>query len=193
MFSDKNKLVLPALISFLIIGLIAGYLAGRNKNLNTVPGEIGNGAEGKIGSKITSGLVNLTAKEARDLALANAKVLPADSYLSGLELSLGKLNKSGLSNGWKLSFYSKSKNKVYDLWVKNGEIRGDVAEKDVSKSLQTLKGEMVDSSVLAQSFFSIYPENTDIISLKMYYDAGSKKFLWTVFFPKGSHTIDAEI
>lgn len=141
---------------------------------------------------ITSGKTEIGAKEAFNVVLGEARGWAEDSYLSEINLASKKFSAGGVSGGWKITFYSKKKNKFYDIAIKDGESRGG-EERLAEKAAQTLKGEMVDSSVLAKSFFAAYPADAEIISLKMYYDTASKKFLWTIFFPKGSHTIDAEI
>lgn len=190
MFS-KNSTVLIILISVLFIGLIVGYSVG----IKSVPAlkevVFNNSAAGQRGN-IKEVKTKITAKEAYDIALNDSRFWPEDTYLSSIELNSKKIDEKGLSNGWKIMFYSKLKNKTYEVTIKDGESRGTI-EKDAVASLQTLKGEMIDSAMLAKSFYGLYPADTEIISLKMYYDVGSKKFLWTIFFSKGSHTIDAEI
>lgn len=190
MFS-KNSAVIFSSILFLVAGLSIGYLYGLSQVTKPSSVIINNpGLSNSVKSKIIK--TELTAKEARQVALADMRNLPDDAFLSGIELASKKFSESGSSSGWKFIFYSKTKNKTYEVLIKDGESRGAI-EKDAAIPIQTLKGEMVDSSVLAKSFFGSYSADTEIISLKMYYDTGSKKFLWTIFFPKGSHTIDAEI
>lgn len=191
MFLNKNIAISLALILFLAAGLAIGYLFGLSRVPNSGSIIINNPAVGSA-AKTSAAKINLSAKEAYDLALSESRFWPEDAYLSGIELASKKFDDKGFSNGWKIMFYSKSKNKTFEATIKDGESRGTI-EKDAASPLQTLKGEMIDSSVLAKSFFADNSADTEIISLKMYYDAGSKKFLWTIFFPKGSRTIDAEI
>jgi len=191
MFSNKNLFIALSLILFLIIGAVAGYFMGINNAPSVKPIIINNPIVDNS-TKLKILKTEITAKEAYDIALSESRLWPEDAYLSGIELISKKFNEKGFSNGWKTMFYSKSKNKTYEVTIKDGESRGTI-EKEALSPLQTLKGEMIDSAMLAKSFYGLYPADTEIISLKMYYDAGSKKFLWTIFFPKGSHTIDAEI
>lgn len=190
MFSNKNFILFFSSFLLLIIGLAFGYFFGLSQVLDLNPAAIDNPQGDRAKPKIVK--TKLTAKEAYDAASLESRSLPEDAYLSGIELASKKLDEKGFSNGWKITFYSKSKNKTYEATIKDGESRG-TTEKDATAPIQTLKGEIIDSSALAKSFFGAYPADTEIISLKMYYDVGSKKFLWTIFFPKGSHTIDAEI
>ncbi|MBU4338344.1 hypothetical protein KKB43_06250 [Patescibacteria group bacterium] len=191
MFSNKNLFIALSLILFLIIGAVAGYFMGINNAPSVKPIIINNPIVDNS-TKLKTLKTEIIAKEAYDIALSESRLWPEDAYLSGIELISKKFNEKGFSNGWKTMFYSKSKNKTYEVTIKDGESRGTI-EKEALSPLQTLKGEMIDSAMLAKSFYGLYPADTEIISLKMYYDAGSKKFLWTIFFPKGSHTIDAEI
>lgn len=191
MFS-KNLIIFISSVLFLIAGLGAGYYFGVSTGSKKV--DVGNNCLGKTAGGIERSEIKteLTAREAYDMALSESRVWPKDTYLSGIELNSKRFDTSGLSNGWKVAFYSKEKNKTYEVTIKDGESRGTI-EKDAAAPLQTLKGEMVDSSSLAKVFFGLYPADTEIISLRMYYDEGNKKFIWTIFFPKGSHTTDAEI
>jgi hypothetical protein len=191
MILDKNGTIFLAIISSLVVGLVVGYSVGVSKV--SKPQEIvfnNPTVDGKGNIKAVN--INITAKEAYDIALLESRSWPEDTYLSGIEISSKKFDEKGQSNGWKIMFYSKLKNKTYEVTVKDGESRGTI-EKEASGSFQTLKGEMIDSSVLAKSFYALYPTDTDIISLRMYYDESNKKFSWTIFFPKGSHTVNAEI
>lgn len=190
MFSSKNSAIFFS-IPFLIAGLAIGYFIGLGKIPELKPVVIdGSGADNLRKTKTPK--TELTAGEAYDIAIKESRFWPEDAYLAGIELVSKKFDEKGLSGGWKVIFYSKSKNKTYEVMIKDGESRGTI-EKEAPVSVQTLKGGMIDSAILAKSFYGSYPADTEIISLKMYYDAGAKKFIWTVFFPKGSHTVDAEI
>lgn len=196
-YNMKNTIFYLILLLMLIIGLAGGYLLGiSSSDTKTVFVErcLENDSSNKNenSTDINNGEIDLTAKEAIEIAIIEARSWSADAYLSEIVLSSKNFNINGLSNGWKTVFYSEEKNKVYEILIKDGESRGG-KEREVEDSLQTLKGELVDSSILAKSFFSLYAENTEIISLKMYYDSNAQKFLWTIFYPKGSHTIDAEL
>lgn len=191
MFSNKNLAVFLSSVLFLIAGLAIGYFIGLNRGSCLKPIVINNpGLTNPTKSKIIK--TELTAKEAYDIALFESRLWPEDAYLSGIELISKKFDEKGLASGWKIMFYSKTKNKTFEVTIKDGESRGTI-EKDSPAPLQTLKGEMTDSSSLAKLFFGLYPTDTEINSARMYYDASSKKFIWTIFFTGGSHTIDAEI
>ncbi len=191
MFSNKNLYIASLLILSLITGAAIGYFIGLNNAPSAKPIIINNpGVDNS--AKLKTFKTELAAKEAYEVALSESRFWPEDSYLSGIELLSKKFDGKGLSSGWKVMFYSKTKNKIFEVTVKDGESRGTI-EKNAAAPAQTLKGEMIDSSALAKSFFASYPADTEINSARMYYDAGAKKFLWTIFFPKGSHTIDAEI
>ncbi|MFA6096809.1 MAG: hypothetical protein WC788_04240 [Candidatus Paceibacterota bacterium] len=185
-----------AIILAFLTGLALGYtlkpgpLSGtKTINLqNDVPSEKN---DNKLIERETV-QADLTAKEALRLADQDALAWSEDSYLSEITLFSKKFTAEGKSNGWKFVFYSQAKNMLYEIVVKDGESRGG-EEKESVKALQTLKGEFVDSTLVAKTFFSTYPENPEITSLSMHYDAGAKKFIWTIFFPKGSHTVNAEI
>lgn len=193
MFS-KNLAIILALILFLAAGLGVGYYLGVAQAPKSVSSGIESG--NKTGNIFAREKIktDLTANEAYKIAFQEAVQWSADTYLSGITLESKKFDIKGLSNGWSIVFYSKTKNKSYEILIKDGESRGGeehaIADK---KAPQTLKGEMIDSSVLAKSFFGSYPADTDIFSLKMYYSESAKKFIWTIFFPKGSYTVDAEI
>lgn len=191
MFLDNKSIAFLILAVSLSAGLIAGYSIGVSR-LPVSQGIVCNNSLLNNTGKIKAANINITAKEAYNIALGDSRAWPEDIYLSGIELNSKKFDEKGLSNGWKIMFYSKSKNKTYEVTIKDGESRGTI-EKDAAAPLQTLKGEMIDSSSLAKVFFGSYPADTEIISLRMYYDESNKKFIWTIFFPKGSHTIDAEI
>lgn len=188
MFS-KNSTIFLIITLFLVFGLIIGYSVGVNKVFKPQEVVFNNPA---VGNKTKVSNVNITAKQAYDIALSESRLWPEDAYLTEIELNSKKFDEKGLSSGWNVVFYSKLKNKIFEVMIKDGESRGTIG-RDSTMPLQTLKGEMVDSAALAKSFFASYPPDTEIISMKMYYDKASKKFLWTVFFPKGSHTIDAEM
>lgn len=191
MFSDKKTIIFLAIISSLVVGLIAGYSVGVSKVPELQEIVFNNPTTG-ANSNIKAVKTDLTAKEAYNVAMKDSRFWPEDTHLAEIDLFSKKFDEKGFSNGWKVIFYSKSKNRAYEVTIKDGESRGTI-EKDAAQALQTLKGEMIDSPSIAKVFFGLYPAGTEIISLKMYYDAGSKKFNWTIFFPKGSHTIDAEI
>lgn len=192
MSSNKNSIIFLIFVSSsLVLGLIIGYLIGIGRLSNsqeTIFNSLTLNNTGK--TKVENS--NVTAKEAYNIALGESHLWPEDARLSEIELISKKFDEKGFSGGWKITFYSKLKKKIFEVTVKDGESRGTI-EKDDAGPVQTLKGEMIDSSVLAKSFFGSYSADTEIISLKMYYDFGVKKFLWTIFFPKGSHTIDAEM
>lgn len=188
--NETNKISIAVLFS-LAIGLIIGYSLGVKKIPHLQEIVFSNPAADTNKPKPEN--INLSAKEAYDLAWKESRLWPDDTQLTSIELISKNFSNNGLSNGWKVTFYSKLKEKSFEVTIRDGESRGTI-EKDSSVVAQTLKGDFIDSSVLAKSFFGAYPDSkNDIISLKMYYDAGSKKFLWTIFFPKGSHTIDAEM
>lgn len=190
MFS-KNSVMFLVIAFSLIVGLIIGYSVGISSVPKLQEVVFNNSAvSGKSNIKAIN--ANITAKEAFNIAISESRSWPEDAYLSEIELISKKFDEKGLSSGWKVMFYSKSKNKIYEVTIKDGESRGTI-EKDAVAPLQTLKGKMIDSVILAKSFYGSYPADTEIISLKMYYDEGAKKFLWTIFFPKGSHTINAEM
>ena len=181
------------LISF-IVGLSVGYLLGNNKHFTNRSIEINNFTDrgNDYPSNKNKNKTDLTAKEAYDIAAPEAKLWSDDAYLAEIHLASKKFEAGGFSNGWKTVFYSEKKNKLYEITIKDGESRGG-KEKDAMKSIQTLKGEFLDSSKTAESFFFSHPADTEVIALKMYYNDNAKKFLWTLFFPGGSHTIDAEL
>lgn len=195
MITIKNSILYLSIVASLSLGLIAGYFLRDSKSpitktvyVNNSPNDTS--SENKKESRTVK--TNISAKEALLLASSEAITWAKDAYLSEINLSSQKFNSDGTSNGWKMTFYSKEKNKTYQILIKDGESRGG-EEADTAEPVQTLKGEMKDSTALAKNFFSSYPSDTEIINLKMYYDYGAKKFLWTIFFPKGNQTIDAEI
>ena len=192
----KKIVLLSSLLIVLITGFVLGYLLGNTKlpitktlyvdNLSN-----NNGSENTI-SEITSKEIKITAKEAFSLASAEAFLWADDANLSKIDLVSKEFDIEGLSNGWKVIFYSEKNKKFYEVLIKDGESRGG-EEKDSENNTQTLKGEMVDSVKMAESFFSSHTSEEDIVNLKMYYSAGAKKFIWTMFYSGGSHTIDAEL
>ncbi len=191
MFLNKNIFAFFLAILFLAIGIIIGYYSNDNKFCGAnAPVKYSAGNAPIISAKPIK--ANLAAREALEIAKPIAFSWAEDAYLAEINLASGKFNAEGAGNGWKLIFYSAKKKKTYEITIKDGESRGG-QERTADNPRQTLKGEMIDSSALAKSFFGLYPADTEIINLKMYYDAGSKKFLWTIFFSKGSHTIDAEM
>lgn len=195
MITHKNSAFYLSFIAILALGLIAGYSLGNIKSSVTKTIYVNsplNSCTSTFPANNNVIKTDLTAKEAFVQASSEAILWAKDAYISEINLSSQNFNSDGASNGWKITFYSKEKKRIYEILIKDGESRGG-EEKDAAKSIQTLKGEMTDSAILAKSFFGLYPSGTEIISLKMYYDTSAKKFLWTVFFPKGSHTIDAEI
>jgi hypothetical protein len=191
MFSDKKTIVFLAIISSLVIGLIVGYSVGVSKVPELQEIVFDNPATGG-NSNIKTVKTDITAKEAYTVALNESRLWPNDTYLSEINLISKKFDEKGLSNGWKVMFYSKSEKKIFEVTIKDGESRGTIV-RDASSPVQTLKGELTDSPSLAKIFFSDHPADTEIISLRMYYDESMKKFIWTIFFPKGSQTIDAEL
>lgn len=188
MFSSKNIAILFSAILFLTVGIIIGYYLNNNKFCGADTSNSWNypAANAPVAK------MNITAKEALSIAKPAAFLWTEDAYLAEIDLISGKFNADGTGNGWKVIFYSEKKNKTYEIIIKDGESRGG-QERISDNPMQTLKGEMADSAALAKSFYGDYSADTEIIGLKMYYDGGSKKFLWTIFFPKGSHTINAEI
>lgn len=188
MLSSKNVAILFSAILFLAVGIIIGYYSNNNKFCGA--GSPNSANYPAIGSPVAK--MNITAKEALSIAKPAVFLWAEDAYLAEIDLVSGKLKADGSGNGWKVIFYSEKKNKTYEIIIKDGESRGG-QERIADSPMQTLKGEMADSAALAKSFYGAYPADTEIIGLKMYYDGGSKKFLWTIFFPKGSHTINAEI
>lgn len=189
MFS-RNFITFIFILSSLVVGLIIGYSVGIKNIPKSQEIIFYNSAIGNLGKTKTI-ITNITAKDAYNIALNESRLWPLDVYLFGIELISEKFDEKGLSSGWKVMFYSKSKNKIYEVVIKDGESRGTM-EKNASAPLQTLKGQMIDSEILAKSFFGLYPADTKIISLKMHYDESSKKFLWIILFPNGNYTIDAE-
>lgn len=195
MFLSKNLIIISALIAcFVAGGMLGFYLGSKKSNISEVFSESKNNLPGKSFSSPNAepSKTDLTAKEALVIAEPEAFLWSKDAYLAEISLFSEKFNPSGTSNGWKFIFYSAAKKMAYEIAIKDGESRGG-KERISDKSMQTLKGNIIDSAILAKSFFALYSENTETISLKMYFDQGSKKFLWTIFFPKGSHTINAEI
>jgi len=195
MIEIKKTTFLLALLSVLILSLSIGYLLGSSKapyskSLLSINNQTN--TNNNVSANKTVDKTDLTAQEAIDIAYSDALLWADDAYLSGIKLDSKNFNESGNANGWIIEFYSKEKEKSFEIVTKDGESRGG-EEKEVPSPLQTLKGEMIDSSELADSFYTSYPKNTKIIKLKMYYDSGAKKFIWTIFFDKGTHTIDAEI
>ncbi|MDF1498115.1 MAG: hypothetical protein P1P85_02015 [Patescibacteria group bacterium] len=197
MIEIKKTTFLLALLTVLILGLSIGYLLGNSKapyskSLLSINNQTNTNNNNNVSANKTVYKTDLTAQEAVDIAYSDALLWADDAYLSGIKLNSKNFNVNGNANGWIVEFYSKEKGKSFEIVTKDGESRGG-EEKEVPSPLQTLKGEMIDSSKLANSFYSSYPENTEIIKLKMYYDSEAKKFIWTIFFDKGTHTIDAEI
>ena len=195
MIEIKKTNFLLSLSAALMIGIVLGYIITGTKPpvtkiqyLNNTDADITSNAA--IKRKVEN--VNLTAKEALNLANIEALLWADDARLSEINLAAKEFNVEGLSNGWKVIFYSESNNKFYEILIKDGESRGG-KEKDSMKNIQTLKGEMVDSVEMAKSFFSSHTDEKDIISLRMYYSDSAKKFIWTIFYSGGSHTIDAEL
>ncbi len=196
--SSATFKVFSALVLALILGLFFGYLIGASTESKTITfndcpasATIDNPAKIITRKKIKT---NLTAKEAADTVLQEALSWAEDSYIAEIILSSKQINAEGEANGWKIVYYSKEKNKLYEILIKDSESRGGEEKTLEGKNTQqTLKGEMIDSTILVKSFFGQNPKDTEITSLKMYYEPNSKKFLWTIFFPKGSYTINAEI
>ena len=185
-----------AIILAFLAGLALGYMLkpgplSGTKTINLQNNAPSENNEGKVIERENI-QADLTAKEALRLADQDALAWSEDSYLSEVTLFSKKFTAEGKSNGWKFVFYSEVKNMLYEVVVKDGESRGG-EEKETAKALQTLKGELTDSSVLANVFFQGNPLETEIFSLKMSYDTQSKKFMWIIFSSKGSHSMDAEI
>lgn len=193
---NNSKLIGPALILALILGAVVGYsirpMIAPSKKIVQVEDSNRVNTLQNIQTNNKSISYDLTAKEALKIAIDEALVWSKDSYVSEINLSSKKFASDGKSNGWKFVFYSKEKKKTYEIVIKDGESRSG-EEKDAPEALQTLKGELNDSSALAKVFFENNPVETGIISLKMIYDAQSKKFIWIIFSNKGSHVMDAEI
>ncbi|MBW6441174.1 hypothetical protein K0B03_04075 [Patescibacteria group bacterium] len=195
MIEIKKTNFIFSLLIILLIGLILGYIIASTKSavIKTVylnNNETKTNTNQNLTRKIEKN--NLTANQAVDVSNSDALLWAEDATLAGILLESETFDSEGKSNGWTINYYSKSKGMSYFVTVKNGESRGG-EEKTVATPLQTLKGEMIDSSKLAESFYSSYPQDSEIISLKMYYSEGAKKFRWTLFFTGGSHTINAEI
>lgn len=196
MITIKKTIFLSSLLAMLITGFFLGYLLGNTKlpvvKTLYVDNPSNNNESENAATKIISEETKITAKEAFNLANAEALLWTDDAYLSEISLASKEFDATGLSNGWKVIFYSEKSNKFYEILIKDGESRGG-KEKDSEKNIQTLKGEMVDSVKIAKSFFSSHTGKEDIINLKMYYSDSAKKFIWTIFYSGGSHTIDAEL
>lgn len=195
MITIKKTNFLLSFSAALMIGIVLGYIIAGTKPpvtkiqyLNNTDANVTSNAT--IERKVEN--VNLTAKEALNLANLEAFLWADDAYLSEINLASKEFDSLGFSNGWKIIFYSEKNNKFYEILIKDGESRGG-KEKDSTENIQTLKGEMIDSVKMAESFFSSHTDEKDIISLKMYYSDNAKKFIWTIFYSGGSHTIDAEL
>lgn len=179
----------------LIIGIVLGYVIAGNKPSATKIQYVNNSNTDTASNTAAERNIentNLTADEAADVSYSEALAWAKDASLSEIALESKIFNPQGKANSWKIIYYSKEKSASYEIIIKDGESRGG-QEKEIPKPLQTLKGEMIDSSKLAESFYASYPKDSGIISLKMYYSENGKKFIWTIFFAGGSHTINAEI
>jgi hypothetical protein len=179
----------------LIIGMFLGYIiassnspAAKIQYINKPAAETASSTT----TKRTVENINLTANEAVDVSFFEAISWAEDASLSEIDMESKIFSSQGQANSWKIIYYSKEKNASYEIIIKDGESRGG-QEKEVTNPLQTLKGEMIDSSKLAKSFYTLYPQDSEIINIKMYYSENDKKFVWTIFFVGGSHTIKAEI
>jgi len=195
MIEIKKTTFLLSLLMVLIIGLVLGYFIASTKPVVTKTLYLDNDTtetDSNLTIKRNIENVNLTANEAVDISYSEALSWAKDASLYEITLESKIFNSKGQTNAWKINYYSKEKMASYEIVIKDGESRGG-QEKEISKQLQTLKGEMIDSSKLAESFYSSYKENNEVISLKMYYSENDKKFIWTIFFTGGSHTIKAEI
>lgn len=194
---EYNKKTLGIAITIaLFAGIVIGYMAGSS---STSPSKNADTRDGSITTKNNDPSLQrenvqnlLSAEEAFTLADQNALSWSKDAYISEISLFSKEFTNEGKANGWKFVYYSKTKNKLYEVVIKDGESRGG-EEKETAKAPQTLKGKFVDSPIVAKTFFSNNPKNSEITSLKMYFDEGTKKFIWTIFFPRGNHTIDAEM
>lgn len=194
MIEIKKIIILLLLPLTLIIGIFLGYTFANTKNKITKTQNINNSVyqnQDKIIERKIENL-NITAKEAINISYVEALKWSENASLSKIIMESKIITKEGTANDWKIIYYSKEKTAIYEITIKNGIIRGDGEEKS-SEELQTLTGEIIDSTKLAESFYTSYPENSEIINLKMYYDKISKKFIWTIFFTGGSHTIKAEL
>jgi hypothetical protein len=191
---NQTKFIL-SLVLVLIIGVLLGYIIAGAKppviNTQYINKPNNDTALGAIIKREVEN-INLTANKAVDVSYSEAIVWAQDASLSGIILESKIFNSQGQANGWKIIYYSKEKDLSYEIIIKDGESRGG-EEKKVASPLQTLKGEMIDSSKLAESFYASYPQDSEIINLKMYYSKNDKKFIWTIFFTGGSHTIKAEM
>jgi len=196
MITIKKTVFLSSLLTLLVVGFLSGYFLGNKKLPVTKTLYVNNPSNSNelenITMKITSEETGTTAKEALDLANPEAFLWADDAHLSEINLASKEFDSMGFSSGWKIIFYSEKNNKFYEILIKDGESRGG-KEKDSTGNVQTLKGEMIDSVKMAESFFSAHTDEKDIISLKMYYSDNAKKFIWTIFYSGGSHTIDAEL
>jgi len=185
-----------AITLILLVGIAIGYIIGSSSAPGSKNANIGSNAprqkNGDLPLQREYAQNFLSAEEAFALADQNALSWSKDSYISEISLFSKEFTGEGKSTGWKFVYYSKTKDKLYEVAVKDGESR-EGEEKEASKAPQTLKGPFVDSPIVAKTFFSNNPQNTEITSVRMYFDEGTKKFIWTISFPKGNHTIDAEI
>lgn len=194
---EYNKKALGIAIAIaLFVGIVIGYMAGSSSTSTSKNVDI---RDGSIATKNNDPSLQrenvqnlLSAEEAFALADQNALSWSKDAFVSEISLFSKEFTNEGKANGWKFVYYSKTKNKLYEVVIKDGESRGG-EEKEAAKAPQTLKGQFVDSPIVAKTFFLNNPKNTEITSLRMYFDEGTKKFIWTIFFPRGNHTIDAEI
>lgn len=195
MFEINKTNFALSLLGALIIGIVFGYVAAGSKPPATKIQYVNNSnadSASNTAAKRTVENIQLTAKEAVDISYSEALAWAKDASLSEIALESKNLSSLGQANSWKIIYYSKEKGASYEILIKDGESRGG-QEKEASKPLQTLKGEMIDSLKLAESFYASYSKDSKIISLKMYYSENGKKFVWTIFFIGGSHTINAEI
>lgn len=192
---NKQLFSFGIILAFLS-GLILGYTLGSRSFFSPNVINIQNPtavSEKDESSKTDRANLNFdfSAKEALKIADSEALNWAKDAYVYEIILVSKNFPENGKSNGWKFSYYSKEKGKTYEIIIKDGESRGG-EEKASETDRQTLKGKLVDSPALAEIFFKNNPAGAEIISLKMSYDAQSKKFIWIIFSNKGSHVTDAE-
>lgn len=192
---NKTLLSLAIILAFLS-GLALGYTLG-SKSMpipKTINLQNNNSNSQNSIKPIERDMVrsDLTANEAMEFADRDALAWANDSYISEISLFSKDFAPDGKSNGWKFTYYSKSKEKLFEVVVKDGESRGG-EEKASEIAHQTIKSGLIDSPVLAKTFFSSNAADTQVTSLVMRYEPSEKIFMWFIFSEKGSYTMDAEI
>jgi len=178
--SKFNIFSIFALIIVLIISCTIGFYSGFRSGKNSVENRL---------TKITP---DSTAKEAYDLSFTKARVWSADAELQRITSKVSEVNKEGKATCWGLTFYSKNKDKSYEIYVKDGEIRSAEEDKPIIKDM--LKGEWKNSAEVYKSVESVVGEKKDfkIESMDLSFDSNAKKWLWTISYNKGGMTVNAE-